>query len=61
MPDEPLDPNKYHILTPKMKKIFILIALVFMIIVVPAVSYFYYNFAINRQTQAGREIGRAHV
>jgi len=51
-----LDPNKFHILTKKNKLILLAVTLLFFILVLPPVSYWYYNFALNRPSQTSKEI-----
>jgi len=53
---EPLDPNKYHVLTPELKRKLLLIGLPLFLVVFPLLSYFYYSFAINRPNQISKEI-----
>ncbi|KKS16113.1 MAG: Aminodeoxychorismate lyase [candidate division WWE3 bacterium GW2011_GWA1_41_8] len=53
---EELDPTKYHVLTPKMKKLLIIAGAVLLLVVVPILSYFYYQAAINRPSQNPNEI-----
>ena len=53
---EPLDPNKYHVLTPAAKKRIILAGLFFVLIVVPFLLRAYYRVAINRPSQSGKEV-----
>ena len=53
---EPLDRNKYHVLTPELKRKLLLIGLPLFLVVFPLLSYFYYSFAINRPNQISKEI-----
>ena len=53
---EPLDPNKYHVLSPAGKKRLIFVALFFIFIVLPFLLRAYYRVAINRPSQSGKEV-----
>ncbi len=53
---EPLDPNKYHVLTPAAKKRLIFAGLFFVLIVLPFLLRAYYRVAINRPSQSGKEV-----
>ena len=53
---EPLDPNKYHVLTPAGKKRIIFAGLFFVLIVLPFLLRAYYRVAINRPSQSGKEV-----
>lgn len=53
---EPLDPQKYHIMSESTKKKLIILSVLFTIIVLPIFIYFYYNLAINRPSQLDTEI-----
>ncbi len=55
MADE-LDPKKYHVLSQKNKTFFIVGAAVFSLVVLPALIYVYYNIAVNRPSQIGKEL-----
>jgi UPF0755 protein len=46
-----LDPKKYHIISDKQKMLAIILALIFLLIGGPIISYGYYNFAVNRPSQ----------
>jgi len=48
----PLDPNKYHVISPQKKKKIIAILLFCMLVLGPLVAYLYYNFAVNRPAQS---------
>ena len=52
---EELDPEKYHILTPKKKRIVILILLFVFLIVIPVLSFGYYKAAVFRPSQTEKE------
>lgn len=54
MSDE-LDPNKYHVLTPRKKKTIVLILLFVFVILIPALSYLYYKAAVFRPSQTSKE------
>lgn len=56
MSPEPLDPNKFHVLTSKSKKILLICGIFFALVVLPTLSYGYYNLAINRPNQTDKEI-----
>jgi len=51
-----LDPNKFHVLTPKNKFILILSLLILLLGVIPPLGYWYYNFALNRPSQTSKEV-----
>ena len=53
---EPLDPTKYHVLTPGGKKRLIFVGLFFVFIVAPFLLRTYYRVAINRPSQSGKEV-----
>ncbi|MEZ6255646.1 MAG: endolytic transglycosylase MltG [Patescibacteria group bacterium] len=46
-----LDPTKYHIMSPVVKKRLVVLGIFFILVVLPALFYFYYSFAINRPSQ----------
>ncbi len=52
---EELDPEKYHVLTPKQTRPLVLIVAFVLLLVLPPISYFYYDFAIHRQNQSAKE------
>ncbi|MBW6441543.1 endolytic transglycosylase MltG [Patescibacteria group bacterium] len=52
---EGLDPEKYHILTPKKKRIILSLTLFVFLIIVPVLSYFYYKAAVFRPSQTAKE------
>lgn len=54
MPDQ-LDPTKYHMMTPKIKKTLIFSGLFFALIVAPLAVYLYSGFAITRPAQTDKE------
>ncbi|MFA6981600.1 MAG: endolytic transglycosylase MltG [Patescibacteria group bacterium] len=55
MPEE-LDPQKYHVLSPKKKRaVFVLLAAM-VFLVLPPLLYIYYDFAINRPSQTEDEV-----
>ncbi len=51
-----MDPNKFHVLTAEGKKITIIISVLFFLIVVPILSYLYYQAAANRPSQTEKEV-----
>lgn len=53
---EPLDPTKYHVLSPAGKKRLIFVSLFFIFIVLPFLLRTYYRVAINRPSQSGKEV-----
>lgn len=53
---EPLDPNKYHVLTPAAKKRIVFAGLFFALIVLPFLLRAYYRVALNRPSQSGKEV-----
>jgi UPF0755 protein len=53
---EPLDEKKYHVMTPKMKKIAAVLALVLILVVLPVLSFAYYKIAVNRPSQNPNEV-----
>jgi UPF0755 protein len=53
---EPLDPQKYHIMSDKTKKNLLIVSLVFVFVVLPVLFTQYYKLAINRPSQLDREI-----
>jgi UPF0755 protein len=55
MPD-PLDPTKYHMMTPKIKKMLIAGGLFFALIIAPLAVYIYSNFALTRPAQTDKEM-----
>jgi UPF0755 protein len=52
---EDLDPEKYHVMTPKKKKILTIVLLVLFFIVIPVLSFFYYKSAVFRPSQTSKE------
>jgi len=52
---EELDPEKYHVLTPKKKKIIVLILLFVFLVLIPALSFLYYKAAVFRPSQTAKE------
>ncbi len=52
---EPLDPTKYHILTPQQKRNLAIIAAVMLLVITPLLGNVYYNFAVNRPAQNTKE------
>lgn len=52
---EELDPSKFHVLTNTQKRQVTLLIFVFVLIIVPSLGYFYYNFAVNRPAQTDKE------
>lgn len=55
MPD-PLDPQKFHIMSSKTKKALFIGFLFVVFIVIPFISFFYYKFAVTRPSQTDKEI-----
>lgn len=55
MSEDTPDIKKYHVLSPKGKKIVLLVSVFFILIVVPLLGYLYYNVAVNRPSQTGKE------
>ncbi len=53
---EPLDPEKFHVLTPGAKKRLIFAGLFFVLIILPFLFRVYYRFAVNRPSQSGKEV-----
>ena len=53
---DPLDPNKYHVLSPRRVKVLILMGLFIGILTVPPTLYHYYKYAVNRPSQTDKEI-----
>ena len=51
-----LDPSKFHILTPKKKLVLIISLLIFVFVVLPPLSLWYYNAALNRPSQTSKEV-----
>lgn len=54
--DQPLDPTKFHILSPMQKKYALLGAVVFSLVVLPLLLVTYYNLAISRPAQTDKEL-----
>jgi UPF0755 protein len=52
---ESLDPKKYHILTPSAKKLILIVVGLFLFTAGPFIFYKYYQFAVNRPAQLGRD------
>ena len=52
---EDLDPEKYHVLTPKKKKIVLLFLLFLFLFLIPLVSVIYYKSAVHRPSQTAKE------
>lgn len=55
MVDE-LDPTKYHVLTPKKKRLVLIGLLIFFLVIVPVVLFFYYKAAVFRPSQTSKEV-----
>jgi UPF0755 protein len=55
MPD-PLDPEKYHMLSPKSKKIIMIVSAVVVLVVLPIFGLAYYKVAVRRPAQADKEL-----
>jgi UPF0755 protein len=55
MPD-PLDPQKFHIMSLQQKKLLYVLSLVFIFIIFPICVYKYYRFAITRPSQMDKTI-----
>jgi UPF0755 protein len=55
MADE-LDPKKYHVFNKKQKIIFFLSLFLILVISVPTIGFWYYNFALNRPSQTAKEV-----
>lgn len=53
---EPLDPNKYHIISESFKKKLSILGALFILAVLPIFLYFYYNLAISRPSQLDTEV-----
>ncbi|OGC68926.1 hypothetical protein A2415_03955 [candidate division WWE3 bacterium RIFOXYC1_FULL_39_7] len=53
---EPLDPEKFHIITDKKKFKVMLISILLMLLVLPPIFLIYYRFSINRPSQIDKEI-----
>ena len=47
---EPLDPNKFHVLTPKSKRVLLILLFLAFLASLP-LSWFYYKFAVSRPAQ----------
>lgn len=56
---EDLDPNKYHVLTNKQKRVLTMVIAVIALITIPTFSFFYYRIAINRPAQTDKEMSFA--
>jgi UPF0755 protein len=52
---EDLDPSKFHVMTPKMRKNLTIAVAVFVIVIFPILTFQYYRFAINRPAQGFKE------
>lgn len=52
---EGLDPEKYHIITPKKKKIILISIFLFIVFVLPALFFAYYKAAVFRPSQTEKE------
>jgi len=52
---EPLDPEKFHVLTPLKKKYLLFFIIIFIVVIVPALGYWYFNFAVARPSQLDKE------
>jgi UPF0755 protein len=53
---QPLDPNKYHVLTPQKRKISILLFLLTFFILMPVFFYSYYKIAVKRPSPLDKEL-----
>lgn len=53
---EELDPEKYHVLTPKKKRIILLILAFVFLVLIPILSYMYYKVAVFRPSQTANEV-----
>lgn len=53
---DPLDPQKFHIISEPLKKKLIIAGTLLVLIVLPIFIYFYYNLAINRSSQLDTEV-----
>ncbi len=50
-----LDPSKFHIMTPQLKRNLIIFGALLFLVVLPILGYWYYNFALHRPTQSFKE------
>src|SRR3972149_8587305 len=50
-----LDPSKFHVMTPQMRKNLIIATALFVFVILPLLTFQYYKFAINRQAQGFKE------
>jgi len=55
MADE-LDPKKFHVLTKKKKILIAAISALFLLVILPPLGYWYYNFALDRPSQTSKEV-----
>jgi UPF0755 protein len=55
MPD-PLDPQKFHIMSDKTRKKLVIVSVVFAFVIFPLLALQYYKIAINRPSQLDKEI-----
>jgi len=53
---EEMDPTKYHVLTPKNKKIIVAGLIFTFLVVVPALLFAYYKMSVFRPSQSGKEV-----
>lgn len=56
MSQEPLDPNKYHVLTKKNKIVIVVFCIIMFFIMMPLISFIYYKFAVTRPNQIDKEL-----
>ncbi len=55
MPD-PLDPEKFHILTNAKRRLLMILLCIVVVFILPAGGYFYYNFALSRPSQLDKSL-----
>ncbi len=53
---EEIDPTKYHVLTPKKKRIVVFSLIFVFLIIIPAILFSYYKVAVFRPSQSGKEV-----
>jgi UPF0755 protein len=52
---EEVDPQKYHVMTPKIKRTLLLLSIFIFFVLIPSLSFIYYKVAVHRPSQTAKE------